>query len=628
MSNKQISYWFLGASYGDAGDQTERFLKKGIWENGYDDKYIDDVNSINPGDRVAIKSTYTRKYDLPFDNKDQTVSVMALKATGVVLENLYNGKTLKVKWTFLDPQREWYFYTYRRTMWKIEPGEWMNDALIDFAFNGKKQDYKRFINHPFWAERFEDTIQEDHVEIPKMPCLNTILYGPPGTGKTYTTIEKAINITNPGFEYPSDPQSPEGRKTVKAEYERLLKSGQIMFTTFHQSMSYEDFIEGIKPNTDGNENRVYYTIQPGVLKRISDTARKNYENSQKSAEILKKEKSAEQVLSDFAESISEEITQNGKYRLNDKVFIMEVEDDAFRYSGENWEHHAAGIRMKFSDLIEFYKSDIHERKQIKDLSNISQLAKQHATYYKIVYDRMMEFEKSNKTVIDNPQTEKLKKYVLIIDEINRGNISQIFGELITLIEDDKRAGRSEALEVTLPYSKETFSVPSNLYIIGTMNTADRSVEALDTALRRRFSFVEMMPDYSTLDNLNDCAGINIIDMLENMNERISYLLDRDHQIGHSYFMPLIGINDDETKKETLQHIFKNKIIPLLQEYFYNDYGKIRLIVGDAFVEPVAKPAFAVKDDEELDRETYKLRELTGEFDILSALKAAFPNAVK
>lgn len=168
-------------------------------------------------------------------------------------------------------------------------------------------------------------------------------------------------------------------------------------------------------------------------------------------------------------------------------------------------------------------------------------------------------------------------YVFIIDEINRGNISKIFGELITLIEDSKREGEPEAMSVILPYSKENFSVPKNVYILGTMNTADRSISLMDTALRRRFEFVEMMPDEDLLDKVVVEEDINIHEMLKIMNRRIEALYDREHTLGHAFFMPLN--NDGKATINQLESIFKNKIIPLLQEYFYEDYEKIMLVLG-------------------------------------------------
>ncbi|CAM4135735.1 AAA family ATPase [Flavobacterium sinopsychrotolerans] len=175
------------------------------------------------------------------------------------------------------------------------------------------------------------------------------------------------------------------------------------------------------------------------------------------------------------------------------------------------------------------------------------------------------------------EADPKNKYAIFIDEINRGNVSAVFGELITLIEDDKRLGSTNELKVKLPYSKRELGVPSNLYIIGTMNTADRSVEALDTALRRRFSFSEIMPNPALLEEIqfND---FNLAEVLKTINERIEVLLDRDHTIGHSYFLKIR--NGDVV---SLKSVFKNNIFPLLQEYFYHDYEKIALILGEGFV---------------------------------------------
>ena len=266
--------------------------------------------------------------------------------------------------------------------------------------------------------------------------LNQILFGPPGTGKTYNTVNMALDIVCPieGSQWGKKP-----RDNARNEYQKMLKGGQIVFVTFHQSMSYEDFIEGIKPKT--KDGKITYEVKDGIFKKLCEKAKK----------------------------------------------------------------------------------------------------------------------------------DESQNYVMIIDEINRGNVANIFGELISLIEDDKRLGASEELHAELPYSHTIFGVPKNVYIIGTMNTADRSVEALDSALRRRFTFKEMMPKSELVPEENYVRNI-----FEIINQRIEVLKDREHQIGHSYFM---GVKNNED----LKAVFYDKIIPLLQEYFYGDYEKIQLVLGEGFV---------------------------------------------
>ena len=179
--------------------------------------------------------------------------------------------------------------------------------------------------------------------------------------------------------------------------------------------------------------------------------------------------------------------------------------------------------------------------------------------------------------------ENKEPYVFIIDEINRGNISKIFGELITLIETTKRTGKDECISTKLPYSKEEFTVPDNVYIIGTMNTADRSIALMDTALRRRFKFEEMLPDYDLLKDIfveDEEVRVNIGAMLKVINERIEYLYDREHTIGHAVFLEKMENDKIDIDINKLENIFKKNIIPLLQEYFYEDYEKIRIVLGD------------------------------------------------
>ncbi|WP_312703828.1 AAA family ATPase [Stutzerimonas nitrititolerans] len=199
-----------------------------------------------------------------------------------------------------------------------------------------------------------------------------------------------------------------------------------------------------------------------------------------------------------------------------------------------------------------------------------------------------------------------QQFAMVIDEINRGNISKIFGELITLIEADKREGAVNAVSVTLPYSGESFSVPANVDIIGTMNTADRSLALLDTALRRRFEFVPVMPDArdepgAPLAGLRVSLGEQVIDVpriLDAINQRVEVLYDRDHCIGHAYFSALAQVPDGDERFVALQQVFSTRILPLLEEYFFEDWQKIRLVLADNQKSPTARFVVEGQDQED------------------------------
>ena len=369
---------------------------------------------------------------------------------------------------------------------------------------------------------------------PAIP-LNQILFGAPGTGKTYHTKKMAVEIINGKKE--------RDRKEINKEYEELIKAGQIVFTTFHQSLSYEDFIEGIKPETiDGN---VVYEVKDGIFKSICKNA------------------FSKEITSDNFEVVYQKLLDEIDNSVDNKLVLETLvhakEFTIYKNSKNNIRFH--------SNTEKAYEAVI--KKEVLEHYLKTGEALDWAPYTKSVANYII--EKYN--YIQNEAIEP-KKHVLIIDEINRGNVSAIFGELITLLEEDKRKGNPEHIEVVLPYSGNKFSVPNNVYIIGTMNTADRSVEALDTALRRRFSFVEMQPKPDILSEVGD---VKLKELLETINKRIEVLIDKDHQIGHSYFIGIQYLED-------LRRTFKDKIIPLLEEYFYGDFGKIGLVLGEKFIE--------------------------------------------
>ncbi|MBW7674755.1 McrB family protein [Chryseobacterium chendengshani] len=400
--------------------------------------------------------------------------------------------------------------------------------------------------------------------------LNQILYGPPGTGKTYNTINKAISIANPEFDLHQN------RETLKAEYDRLVKNGQIVFTTFHQSMSYEDFIEGIKPqieeDSDGNKN-VIYEIKDGVFKLISQKA----QEKRSTEETVNHQFTFDDAWGSLINEANIGLENNNPIQLTIQtphlgLKIVDVTEKGNLklkpiYSEEAKEYIVSYSRTK---ILQEAFPDLSVIKNI-DKEFRAVIGGSNSTAYWSVINYINNKINSEKKPTTQEKVLSPFPHILIIDEINRGNVSQIFGELITLIEENKRLGNTEELQLTLPYSKNKFGVPSNLYIIGTMNTADRSVEALDTALRRRFSFVEMMPDISVVEDANFEDYPRAV-IMQKINQRIELLLDRNYTLGHSYFI-----------KDDFKASFKNEIIPLLQEYFYNDSSKIGLILGKGFV---------------------------------------------
>lgn len=405
--------------------------------------------------------------------------------------------------------------------------------------------------------------------------LNQILYGPPGTGKTYNSINKAIAIINPDFDLTQD------RKIVKEEFDHLVGLGQIVFTTFHQSMSYEDFVEGIKPKVeeDANENKqVVYEIEDGIFKRLANKAKLTNTSINSNSTQYSFDDAWDDLISEAEQNIENGTPETLKIQTpNLGLKIIEITERGNLKLKPIYSEDAKEYRVSYSRV-----KRLHEA--FPDLSSVKNIDKEfraviggsNSTAYWSILNIINPKIIANSNNINIAQESPSTPFVLIIDEINRGNISSIFGELITLIEDSKRLGQIEELEVLLPYSKTKFGVPSNLYIIGTMNTADRSVEALDTALRRRFSFEEMPPRHDLKELENEVFGYQLKAILETINKRIVRLLNNDHAIGHSYFL-----NKNE---ETLMESFYKNIIPLLQEYFFGDYGKMRLVLGDGFIQ--------------------------------------------
>jgi 5-methylcytosine-specific restriction protein B len=410
--------------------------------------------------------------------------------------------------------------------------------------------FNHIIGNPIETKQME-TKQPIRTELPSAP-LNQILYGPPGTGKTYNTVLEAAKIITGNELIAYD----EALTVFRANLDH-----QIEFITFHQNYSYEDFIQGLRPDTE-NGSALTFEKKDGVFKRIADRAYENLISSESKPNEYNRLSAFIASLERLKEKV---IDSEQPIHINETAYIVDVEENAFRYTGKNWtlgEKGFTGFRMKYADLIEIFKANVETRQEIKQLNTVSGLAKQHASYFLKAYQLILSDLKENEV------TDKIerKNYVIIIDEINRANISRVFGELITLIEEDKRSHGSIPMRVTLP-SGDSFIVPSNLYIIGTMNTADKSIALLDIALRRRFEFVPKYPLYDGLERT-----VNDADKLRKINEAIVSRKNHDFTIGHAYFM-----GDDYLLEKTINH----KVIPLLLEYFMNSEKEVIDILKEA-----------------------------------------------
>jgi len=465
---------------------------------------------------------------------------------------------------------------------------------------------------------------------------NQILYGPPGTGKTYHTVNYALSIIENDERYIHDEKL--DREKLRSKFKKYKNDQQIRFVTFHPSFTYEDFVEGIKPKlyeeTEDDEimGDVQYEMVDGIFKQICDSAiaaqdiaKQKKEGFRIPEELTRSERVHKISLGNSSNPEDDKIYE---YCISEGLlsigFLWDIDcsnantkEEIYRLATENgYEPNEFGVEalhrfknwMKDGDIVfvSYGTTKLRAIGIIRDKQGDGYFYDTERPGYNhfrhvewILVDKMIPIKDvyyarfSHQTIymmhqdrinwdyfrIEEDAHEVEKKFVLIIDEINRGNIPSIFGELITLIEPDKRSGGTENISVNLPYSKENFSVPSNVYLIGTMNTADRSVEALDVALRRRFEFRPYFPEPKKIIQ-PDNFDIDLPQLLDTINDRIEYLLDKDHTIGHSYFMDLHKAKNPGSE---LKNIFKNKVIPLLEEYFYGQIQNIGLVLGGDFV---------------------------------------------
>jgi hypothetical protein len=526
-----------------------------------------------------------------------------------------------------------------------------NNAASFIANNPGLSGGQKIIITVGWMSTTENQENRDEKET---VALNQILFGPPGTGKTYHTITEAIKIVDYDFycKHADDHEMLQIRFNDLLIKEWKTPEGQISFCTFHQSFSYEDFVEGIKPLAPlAGDQYLKYDVEKGIFQnicRLADVSNNAQQISKENPVSLSDDEfnkaqfykvSLGDTTKEYSKEIYEYCTKNNLISVgfaegidftNEKeqgVNRLITEHGLDNYSaqaincfknylqvgnyviisngnfyikaigivtGEYFFEAESEIEWNHFRPVEWIFKDVEIPASEFYRKNLSQ-----QTIYKLKNESLVrEFFVRNAAPKEAKAAQK--NFVLIIDEINRGNVSSIFGEVITLIEPTKRSGRKEALEVVLPYSKQPFSVPSNVYIIGTMNTADRSIESLDTALRRRFSFKEMLPNPDLIAvngaSRGEIEGIDLVHVLRKINLRIEKLIDKDHTIGHSYFLEATTVSE-------LALVFKDKVIPLLEEYFFGDFGKIGLVLGSSFITKIETEHVDFADFGEYDAQT-------------------------
>lgn len=568
---RMLNYYLIGSKYGTEGNQDvfPIMLSKSVVSTGFawnidltrlygEDqeaikeylaeqqeppksiKALSTFLSLKIGDKIAVKADGSPKGDKGF------LSIVGIAEVIEKNGNIYEydskdlGHLINVKYLKAPVYKEFEIGGYGRTIQQVTKPSHIQ-AIFDYDYD---------INIPTSPVTTESTIQKQNIPMPK----NIILYGPPGTGKTYNSIDKAVEIVT-GKNYIN-------HSTNKELFDGYRKDGQIEFVTFHQNYSYEDFMIGIRPDIENIDLR--FVSHRGIFYEIARRARQNYYDSKKDPTILSKENWVKDAFEDFKEHVQYKIEEEGKYVIKNAVSIYSVEEDAFRYTGEKedgekWKNERLGLH--YEPLITSFLNNVTDRKDLRKIPGIP-----HSTYGIAVINKFREYLKDNKKEFKQEETtsQELKKFVLIIDEINRANISRVFGELITLIEDDKRLGEENQLQITLPNGEVNFGIPPNLYIIGTMNTADKSISLVDIALRRRFEFIGYYPNYDE----NIITDKEKRELLQSVNKEIyEKKKSADYLIGHAYFMKSDSIND----------VLLKKVIPLLMEYFSGRTDEVKSI---------------------------------------------------
>ncbi len=712
--------WFVGSVYDETEDQTSRFIDKGIWENGYTDKYIDLVKSIKKGDRIAIKASYTRKNSLPFDNRRQTVSAMAIKAIGIVTENSGDGRNLKVAWTRNESIREWYFYTNRSTVWRVLPGDWATDALIGFTFENKQQDYDRFRNDPFWRERFGDVAPEQTrfswtkfyeaiadklleyknkrqelvnginsiaAQVDVLSYLQDIYKdGTVGPFKdicpftvmgifnrgitnlnrkliakkladflgvtesvpdTFDGIPLLNNQKSWFYGYEKDRQIDDIDTlwTIFAEAIRFAESGESnVKSTF--VIAYNEAIQRL--GVGWNLTMGLYWIRPWTYPTLESQSR-YYIEKQLSIKIGYNSPEKRCTADDYL-NVSDLLITRFQEETYPVHSFPELSMAAWLYQDAVVSIPPASTDVGtqdtlFNDILEseivaapiesYSIMNILEDGCFMDREKLEVILKRLSTKKNVILQgppgtgktwlakklayaligqknetkiRAVQFHPNlsyedfirgwrpagdgKLALVDGPFLEIIKaaakepamRHVIVIEEINRGNPAQIFGEMLTLMEVDKRTP-SEALELCYKrFEDERVFIPANLYIIGTMNIADRSLAIVDFAFRRRFAFIDLEPTFGApwRDWVQKRCNIDL-EIITQIEQSMNFLnqtitadseLGSQFRIGHSYVTPPIGIPISDGR-EWFRHVVETEIGPLLDEYWFDALPKAK-----------------------------------------------------
>ena len=540
-NDKDVSFWSGGIKWDEGKtNKLEDFNNDNCWQIGWD-KEDDSKGAKNAWKNIKkVKIGDYLAFHGYGGNNDLTIYQVSL-ITGKDEES---GKLFFEK---LNKPEDTLFHGKAPKMLK---GTWWGTL---FPITGEEAISKIFGNY-YKKDKssLHMTLYKDILNLKK----NIILQGAPGTGKTYNTAALALSICGETI--------PEKHEDVMKRYGELQKEGRIGFCTFHQSMDYEDFVEGIKPKTVNEQ--VLYEIEPGIFKTIS----KNANNPT----LAKQTKSLDAAFDNLVQDIIDGNTKTIKFKNGDESKELSVSPQmTIKWkTGDDRIDVNCVSKDRLLKLCEVYDS----KEKIKSMKNINESIRNviggcNSSYYWAVANHLFE-----NIVEERSGAESNKNYVLIIDEINRGNVSKIFGELITLLEADKRLGGDHPIKVTLPYSKESFGVPSNLYIIGTMNTTDRSVGNIDYAVRRRFAFVTLKADKELVKQNSIPTAVKLFESVESFLKKNRIDMDFDDlMVGHSYFFA-----KDENEL-TLK--WQYEILPLLNEYIKDNIVNAKTISSDTSI---------------------------------------------